>query len=205
MLLLRLISHGREPLFDDVDLSRTVGWLTTAYPVLLDTRGLAHPRDALQAVTTHVRSMPARGIGYGLLRNLGPHARAAQVAQLPQPQVHLNYLGQIDQAHGLALFTPWEEPAHPAPVPQVTVFRDVRLKAYIAGGELCLRLGYHDKVYRRQTIADVAQAVLASLRAILDEGRRAASMRGPQPARRSRGRVSAQVPAKNRVREGVRK
>jgi non-ribosomal peptide synthase protein (TIGR01720 family) len=186
VLLLRLISHGREQLFDDVDLSRTVGWLTTAYPVLLSTGGLARPADTVRAVTTYLRRVPAQGIGYGLLRNLGPQALAAQLARLPQPQVHLNYLGQIDQTQGLALFAPWEEPEQPGAQPRVKVFRDVRLKAYIAGGELQLRLGYHDRVYRRQTIADVAQAVLASLRTILVEGRHATSMGATEAARKRR-------------------
>ena len=38
--LVELEGHGREPLFDDVDLSRTVGWFTSLYPVVLDLSGV---------------------------------------------------------------------------------------------------------------------------------------------------------------------
>src|SRR5204863_6104544 len=64
--------HGREPLFDDVDLSRTVGWFTTTYPVLLDLTGANGPGDALKAVKEQRRAVPRSGIGYGVLRHLAP-------------------------------------------------------------------------------------------------------------------------------------
>jgi hypothetical protein len=33
-----LEGHGREDLFPDVDVSRTVGWFTSLYPVVLESR-----------------------------------------------------------------------------------------------------------------------------------------------------------------------
>ena len=69
-LLVDLEGHGREELFDDVDLSRTVGWFTTLYPVLLQVPPGSGPGQALQAVKEQLRAVPNRGIGYGLLRYL---------------------------------------------------------------------------------------------------------------------------------------
>ena len=66
-LLVDLEGHGREELFDDVDLSRTVGWFTTLYPVLLEVPASAGPGQALQAVKGQLRRVPQRGLGYGLL------------------------------------------------------------------------------------------------------------------------------------------
>jgi amino acid adenylation domain-containing protein/non-ribosomal peptide synthase protein (TIGR01720 family) len=169
-LLLRLISHGREPLFDDVDLSRTVGWLTTAYPVLLDTDGTAPPADAVRAVQAQMRRIPAHGIGYGLLRNLGPREAVVRLERLPRPEVHLNYVGQVDQMHsGLSLFDRREEPSQPASRRLLPAFSDVRVKAQIEAGQLHLRIGYHENVYRRTTIARVASDAMVALRAMLRE------------------------------------
>jgi hypothetical protein len=60
--------HGREPLFDDVDLSRTIGWFTTMHPVVLDLSGAPGPGDALRAIKEQLRRVPGNGIGYGLMR-----------------------------------------------------------------------------------------------------------------------------------------
>jgi len=80
--------HGREELFDDVDLSRTVGWFTTVYPLLLESgAGPAMVRDAR-------RNLPHGGISYGVLRYLAAHSELSAI----RSDVCFNYLGQFDQA-----------------------------------------------------------------------------------------------------------
>jgi len=58
--------HGREHLFDEVDVSRTLGWFTTMYPVFLDMGGAAAPEDIVKHVKNQVRAIPRNGIGFGL-------------------------------------------------------------------------------------------------------------------------------------------
>jgi non-ribosomal peptide synthase protein (TIGR01720 family) len=92
-----LEGHGREDIGDDaIDLSRTVGWFTTAYPVELD----VPERDwgaALKAVKERLRAIPERGLGYGALRHLTEPDDPRRLAPPPvAPQVGLNYLGQWD-------------------------------------------------------------------------------------------------------------
>nr|QEO73980.1 AMP-dependent synthetase and ligase [uncultured bacterium] len=89
-VLVDLEGHGREEeLLEGVDLSRTVGWFTTMFPVALDL-----PHDdwgtILKSVKEQLRAIPNRGIGYGALRYLGN----ADVA--PNSRVSFNYLGQFD-------------------------------------------------------------------------------------------------------------
>src|SRR5260370_36843247 len=66
-----LEGHGREGLFPELDLSRTVGWFTTSFPVRLRLEGEG-PGAALKAVKEQLRRGPGRGLGYGGLRHLGP-------------------------------------------------------------------------------------------------------------------------------------
>ena len=101
-MLVDLEGHGREPMADGIDLSRTVGWFTSLYPVRLDVGpidldvalgGGAAMGDALKRVKEQLRAIPGRGLGYGLLRYLhaeaGPRlavpAHAAARLQLPGP------------------------------------------------------------------------------------------------------------------------
>ncbi|WP_026400352.1 non-ribosomal peptide synthetase [Actinomadura rifamycini] len=101
-VLVDLEGHGREEIVPGVDLSRTVGWFTSIFPVRLDA-GWVEPSDvreggqavgtALKRVKEQLREIPDNGIGYGLLRYLNPSS-AARLAGRPHPQVAFNYLGR---------------------------------------------------------------------------------------------------------------
>ncbi|MEU0507577.1 amino acid adenylation domain-containing protein, partial [Nocardia sp. NPDC005998] len=103
--LLTLESHGRHdaPL-PGADLTRTVGWFTTTYPVRLDLSGIdiddvfatgAAAGAVVKSVKEQLRQVPGRGIGYGLLRYLNADT-APILGGLPDPQVSFNYLGRFD-------------------------------------------------------------------------------------------------------------
>ena len=94
-------SHGREEhLVADADLSRTVGWFTSEYPVRLD---LSDENDALRAVKERLRAVPDNGIGYGLLRYGNPETAEAIRGR---PAIGFNYLGRF--AAGDTDRRPWE-------------------------------------------------------------------------------------------------
>ncbi|MDZ8186464.1 MAG: amino acid adenylation domain-containing protein [Nostoc sp. ChiSLP02] len=96
-LLLDLEGHGREDIFEDVDLSRTVGWFTTIFPVLLTLKATDNLGDAIKSVKEQLRTIPNRGIGYGLLRYLSGDAEITSTLEaLAKAEVSFNYLGQFD-------------------------------------------------------------------------------------------------------------
>ncbi|HEV2989111.1 MAG TPA: amino acid adenylation domain-containing protein [Candidatus Angelobacter sp.] len=114
-VLIDMEGHGRESIFDGVDLSRTVGFFTTIFPVRLDpgpldleeawAGGEALGR-ALKAIKEQLRSIPDNGIGYGLLRYLNAET-APVLSRLPKSQVDFNYLGRFPVAE-TADWTPAE-------------------------------------------------------------------------------------------------
>ena len=102
-VLLDLEGHGREEIFADVDLSRTVGWFTSLFPVRLDPGALDLDEAlaggpalgrALKLIKEQLRAVPDHGLGYGLLRYLNPQT-AAQLAGFARPQIGFNYLGRF--------------------------------------------------------------------------------------------------------------
>ncbi|KAA3661229.1 MAG: non-ribosomal peptide synthetase, partial [Chloroflexi bacterium] len=98
-LLVDMEGHGRSQLFEDVDLSRTVGWFTTVYPIALTLSGSNNPGSELKQIKEQLRRIPDHGIGYGILRYLGPEtAVKTQLANIPQAEISFNYLGQFQQA-----------------------------------------------------------------------------------------------------------
>ena len=91
-----LEGHGREALFEEVDLSRTVGWFTSLYPVRLEWPLSQNVGETLQGVKETLRQVPRNGIGYGLLRYLSPEAEVKRrLMKAPQPQISFNYHGQV--------------------------------------------------------------------------------------------------------------
>ncbi|MQA27332.1 MAG: amino acid adenylation domain-containing protein, partial [Micromonosporaceae bacterium] len=95
--------HGREPLTDHMDLTRTVGWFTSSYPVRLDPGTAAYAQiraggpaagEVVKRVKEQLRAVPADGLGYGMLRYLNPET-AASLAEFPAAQIGFNYLGRF--------------------------------------------------------------------------------------------------------------
>jgi non-ribosomal peptide synthase protein (TIGR01720 family) len=99
-VLFNLEGHGREEIIEDVDLSRTVGWFTTMFPVILklETIDQENLGNALKSVKEQLRAIPHKGIGYGLLRYLRRDQEiVTQLAAFSQAEISFNYLGQFSQ------------------------------------------------------------------------------------------------------------
>lgn len=96
-VLLDVEGHGREETIGaELDLSRTVGWFTSLYPVRIDP-GDTGVGSALKRVKEQLRALGDHGIGYGLLRYLNPRT-SPLLASLPTPQIGFNYLGRSIEA-----------------------------------------------------------------------------------------------------------
>ncbi|MGV5624549.1 condensation domain-containing protein, partial [Burkholderia pseudomallei] len=98
---LELEGHGREALFDELDASRTLGWLTSHYPVAFAVE--ATPAATLAGVKDALRAVPNKGLGFGVLRHYGDDATRAALARVARPRVTFNYLGQFDAPRDAAL------------------------------------------------------------------------------------------------------
>jgi amino acid adenylation domain-containing protein/non-ribosomal peptide synthase protein (TIGR01720 family) len=168
-LLVDLEGHGREELFDDVDLSRTVGWFTTLFPVLLDMQQADGPGAVLRAIKEQLRRIPNHGLGYGVLRYLSRNSElVAQAPALAHAEVSFNYWGQVDQAVSKeAFFGPAMESSGPSHSPYGMRSYLIELTSIVAGGQLHLSWTYSTHVHDGATIERLAQGYLAALRTLI--------------------------------------
>jgi non-ribosomal peptide synthase protein (TIGR01720 family) len=165
VVLVDLEGHGRPDLFDDVDLTRTVGWLTVIYPMLVDLGAAADPGAALIRVKEQLRAVPGHGLGHGLLRYVRGDE---ELAALPGAEVSFNYLGQLDQAlPGSAPFSPAREGAGPTRSPRGRRRHALDVVASIGGGRLQARFAHTEATHRRETVEALAEGFAEALRAIL--------------------------------------
>jgi len=167
-LLINLEGHGREAIFEDVDLSRTVGWFTTLFPVLLDVSESSDPGDALKTVKEQLRQIPNRGIGYGLLRYLsGDREIVKRMRALSQPEVSFLYLGQSENnLSAPSPFAPAKESNGPAQSPRGTRAHLLEISGSVVGGRLQMAWTYSENIHRRTTVAQIAQNFIEALRSI---------------------------------------
>ncbi|MEH2366202.1 amino acid adenylation domain-containing protein [Nostoc sp.] len=164
-LLVDLEGHGREDLFEDVDLSRTVGWFTTLFPVRLQLAEIDHPGEALKLVKEQLRRIPNRGIGYGVLRYLLRDNLKLQA--LPQAQVSFNYLGQFDrvlkasETLGLAK----EMKAQQSAINKRSHL--LGISGFIRAGKLEMTWAYSDQIHQQATIERLAFGFIAALKTLI--------------------------------------
>jgi len=185
-----LEGHGREEVVPAVDLSRTVGWFTTLFPVALAVDSTA-PGALLQSVKEQLRAIPDRGFGYGLLRYLRGGEAAALLAALPAPRVSFNYLGEFDGSFEGGLFAPAAEPSGAAQSPRQRRPHALAVSLLVASGRLRVDWSYSADLCDRGTIERLAAAYAASLRELIAHCRAAGT--GDTPAGFSRADLEADV------------
>ncbi len=163
--------HGREEIFDDVDLSRTAGWFTSLYPLYLqlDRTHMAagHLGQILMAVKEQRRAVPQNGFGFGLLRYLCPDPIVEPLRRLPLPAISFNYLGQFDTTGHQAGLRPAREPVDPERGPTNLRQHLIDLSAAVVDGRLRLTWRYSRNRHTRDTIQRLAAAFLEHLRALI--------------------------------------
>jgi non-ribosomal peptide synthase protein (TIGR01720 family) len=172
VVLVETLGHGREEtLFDDVDLSRTVGWLASHTPLVL-TLGAAHSlTEELQHIRMQLGQLKHHGIGFGLLRYLSADpALREHLQRLPQPKIFFNYLGQIryQPVSDTALFRPAQESTEPLTSPKNVRLHLLTWVVKVLDDQICVTLEYCENVYRRSTIEGLLHSFMGSLRAYAD-------------------------------------
>ncbi|MGH9668272.1 MAG: condensation domain-containing protein, partial [Bryobacteraceae bacterium] len=163
--------HGREDLFAAVDLSRTVGWFTTLYPVALHAEHDSSPEETVKAVKEQLREIPLRGLGYGLLRYF---RQDAGEASRPRAEILFNYLGQTDRA--LAAEGAWKPVLGlngPEQSPANERSHVLEINGIVSGGQLTMTWTYSREIHEHSTIERIARRYNAILSGLVDKCRNA--------------------------------
>ncbi|TBV09727.1 non-ribosomal peptide synthetase [Stutzerimonas kirkiae] len=171
-VLIQLEGHGREDLFDDIDLTRTVGWFTSVFPVKLSP---AETLDgSIKGIKEQLRAIPNKGIGFGALRYLGEAPAQQALAQLPVPRITFNYLGQFDGSFAQeqddgegaflapALESPGASQSELAPLGNW-----LSINGQVYGGELSLNWSFSREMFKAETIQRLAQEYTEELEALI--------------------------------------
>ena len=168
--LVDLERHGREDIFEDVDLTRTVGWFTSLFPVRLAVGAAPDAGAALVAVKEQLRAIPRRGIGFGLLRYLHPDPEVrSSLAAWPGASISFNYVGRWRStlAADPGLLRPL-----PGPAGAVVAARNARPHALellvgVVDDRLEARWSYSANLHERATVERLAETYAERLRQLV--------------------------------------
>ncbi|WP_240197356.1 condensation domain-containing protein, partial [Nonomuraea lactucae] len=164
-----LESHGREAVVEGVDLSRTVGWFTSVFPVVLAAADLGDAAVVVKSVKEGLRRSPGRGVGFGVLRYLadGGDELVGRLCAVAEPHVGFNYLGgRAGMSGGLLV---GELAAGLAGPDGQTRAHKLQVEAFRAvDGRLVFEWHYGGAWHRGETIERVAVAYVEALRALVE-------------------------------------
>ncbi|MGV2417436.1 MAG UNVERIFIED_CONTAM: amino acid adenylation domain-containing protein, partial [Paenibacillus polymyxa] len=164
-VLVNLEGHGREAILLDMDITRTVGWFTSQFPVVLDMGEDRNVGQRVKNVKEGLRRLPHKGIGYGILRYFAD--RAEEATFVAEPEISFNYLGQFDQDLKQNAFrmSPYSVGASMSDT--LTKRYALDINGMITDGALELTISYSNKMFMKKSIKKLADLLQESLREVL--------------------------------------
>ncbi|MGH3784611.1 MAG: amino acid adenylation domain-containing protein, partial [Pseudonocardiaceae bacterium] len=160
-----------EEILPGVDLSRTVGWFTTMFPVALEVSTTSGWDGVLKSVKEQLRAVPHRGVSYGALRYLsGPDSPASVLQSDPPPRISFNYHGQWGggAAEAEGLYRGWCADIGLNFALESTRAHLLDVTGLVEDGELELSWVYSTEVHDGTTVQRLAQEVIQALREIIE-------------------------------------
>ncbi|MBE9065558.1 amino acid adenylation domain-containing protein [Leptolyngbya cf. ectocarpi LEGE 11479] len=183
VVLINLEGHGRQvELFENLEISRTVGWFTSLFPVVLQLQPQADVATAIKSIKEQLRQIPNAGIGYGIARYLSEDsALREQLTALPEGQISFNYLGQFDEqfdggsqasiAHGDVAIPALGQPALEASggvrSPQAPRSHLLDVSALVVKERLQVSWIYSREIYEQATVERLAHRYQEALQGLI--------------------------------------
>ena len=172
-LLIDLEGHGRDELIDDVDTSRTVGWFTSQFPVLLRAGGDDAPGAVLKSIKEQLRAVPQRGAGFGVLRYLSRDAATVERLEArPAPEVLFNYFGQAGRVLAPELQWALAGPAGGDTSPRAARPHLLEINGMVESGRLTITWTFSEALHQRETMEALAGRYESALRLLVDQCRK---------------------------------
>lgn len=163
---LDLEGHGREEVIPQADLSRTVGWFTTLFPVCLELQVESETSGAIRQIKEQLRAVPHHGLDYGVLRYLSTdEGLRKNLATVPEPEISFNYLGRFGDLNAKSdLLRATMDSCGHSQSPNATRRHLLEVIARLEGGRLRVDWIYNTKVHDAKTVQSLATALLVAVR-----------------------------------------
>jgi bacitracin synthase 3 len=161
--------HGRESIGKDIDISRTIGWFTSSYPVLLDMKYAHDISRQIKEIKEKLHRIPNKGLGYGILKYITPPEFKCDLDLDIQPQISFNYLGQFDSdIKKMSIFEIADESAGLTMNQDRLSAHDFSITGIIANDRLNITITYGGKQFKPETLECFKQNYEEELKQLID-------------------------------------
>lgn len=157
--------HGREQIGESIDISRTVGWFTTHYPVVVDIDLDKTMGTLIKEVKENLRKIENKGIGYGLLKYMDLNSGNWESKE---PQISFNYLGEFDEVMQTGEFEFSSIESGPNISEFAQPLNQLDINGQIINKQLEFTLTYNCKQYEESTMNNLVTSYKESLLKIVD-------------------------------------
>jgi amino acid adenylation domain-containing protein/non-ribosomal peptide synthase protein (TIGR01720 family) len=168
-LLIAVEGHGREEILTDIDVSRTLGWFTCVYPLILDFSFDNDLSRQIKETKESIRRIPNKGIGYGILKYLTAASHKKEIHFKLSPQISFNYLGQLDSDVGDMPFEIARESPGTMQCKEETRNYDWEISGIILNEQLVISITYSKRQYKAETIQTLWNSFQAELNRVILE------------------------------------
>lgn len=167
-VLINLEGHGREQDFLNINIARTVGWFTSIYPVILDLTQTDDISQQIISIKEHLRQIPQKGIGYGIVRRLTSSENKGSVVLNRDPEIIFNYLGQFDQDINKEVFQLSRFPSGSSVSRDSERSYALDIIGVIVDGKLSITFNYNKYEYDKNTIQKLSRSFNKNLKNIIE-------------------------------------
>ncbi|HEX2926803.1 MAG TPA: condensation domain-containing protein, partial [Ruminiclostridium sp.] len=169
-LLIDMESHGRDKVDTEIDVSGTIGWFTSIYPVLLDIRASQSLGDSIKTVKEQLRLSAKNCLAYGILKYNKHDSEAKRlILKNPKADILFNYLGQFDSTFSEeSLFETADIPIGNTQSSKQRRSHLLEINSHIIGGKLYVNWNYSRNIYKESLAQDIAQRFMDILRKLME-------------------------------------
>jgi len=166
--LIAIEGHGREPLFETLDVSRTVGWFTSLHPFLLELPDSDDPGRQIRHVKESLRQTPNRGVGWSVLKYITAPEFKTDLPFRLDPRIIFNYLGRFDEETGKGPLEITTEPVENTMGPDLERNCDIEIEGVVLGGRLRTSIIFNPGAFCEETMETLLGAYHDELQAVIE-------------------------------------
>ncbi|PAE74503.1 surfactin synthetase [Bacillus velezensis] len=163
-----LEGHGREDILDGLNITRTVGWFTSMYPMILEMKHADDLSYQLKQMKEDIRHIPNKGVGYGILRYVTAPEHKENLSFEIDPDISFNYLGQFNEMSDSGLFTRSGMPSGQSLSPDTEKPNALDIVGFIENGQMTMTFAYHSLEFHEKTIQSFSDSFKGHLLKIID-------------------------------------
>ncbi|MBA9008744.1 non-ribosomal peptide synthase protein (TIGR01720 family) [Clostridium saccharobutylicum] len=167
-VIINLEGHGREEIIEDIDITRTVGWFTSMYPVIFDMSKSEEISYQIKNIKETLRNVPNKGIGYGILKYLTDGSSKKGIEFNKKAEICFNYLGQFDIQEDTEMFSISSLSTGESISEKLEKEFAIEINGKVLEGKLALDINYNKNEYYEETINTFAENYIRNLENILD-------------------------------------